>query len=197
MLDFYTPGTAMHFLQRPLYRCLSAAVLVGTALSAALPARAQSMRPGYWQITNQVSSADPRTDQAMSAVLQQLASLPPEQRQALEQMAAKQGMSLPKVSSNGGLSVNACITPEMAARQQVPTGQQGNCTSNNTPVAGGLKIAFTCTNPASSGQGSLRYVGDSGFTMAMTITTSARGAPEQMTVNSSATWLSATCPAGK
>jgi hypothetical protein len=170
------------------------------AVLAALPAFAQpvqTIRPGYWQISNQVSSADPQTDQAMSAVLQQLATLPPEQRQALEQMAAKQGMSLPKVSANGGVSLNACITPEMAARQQVPMGQQGSCTSNNTPVPGGLKVSFSCTNPASSGQGSLRYVGDTGFTMAMTITTSARGAPEQMTVNSSGSWLGATCPAGK
>lgn len=193
----------MHLFQRLLAVSLLSLTMaaVCTALpAAARPAQAantQTMRPGYWQITNQVSSADPRTDQAMSAVMQQLATLPPEQRQALEQMAAQQGMSLPKVSSNGGLSVNACITPEMAARQQVPTGQQGNCTSNNTPVAGGLKIAFSCTNPVSSGQGSLRYAGDSAFTMAMTITTSARGAPEQITVNSSASWLSATCPAGR
>jgi hypothetical protein len=56
-------------------------------------------------------------------------------------------------------------------------------------------MSFACTNPASSGRGTLTYIGDTGFTMAMNVTTSARGAPEQVTLNSTGKWLGA-CPPG-
>jgi hypothetical protein len=170
-------------------------LLLATAASAALPAAAQSIKPGLWQISNKMSSADPQTDQAMSGLLQQLGNLTPDQRQRAQQLAAQNGVSLPQVSSDGGISVNACVTPEMAAKQQIPMGQQGNCTSNNVPFDGGLKMSFSCTNPVSSGQGTLTYNGDSVFHMLMNITTSARGAPEQVTMSSTGTWLGASCPA--
>ena len=161
----------------------------------ALPASAQGIKPGLWQITNKMSSADPQTDQAMSGLLQQLGNLSPAQRQQAQQLAAQNGVSMPQVGADGGISVNACVTPEMAAKQQIPMGQQGNCTSNNVPFDGGLKMAFSCTNPTSSGQGTLTYNGDTGFHMLMNITTSARGAPEQVTMSSAGTWLGANCPA--
>ncbi len=171
-----------------------AAAALALAVAAA-PVAAQTFKPGLWQISNKISSAQPETDQAMSMLLQQLGNLPPEQRKAVEQMAARNGMAMPTIGADGGIGVKACITPEMAARKQIPTGQPGDCKSDNVAVPGGMKIAFTCTNPQSSGEGKLNFIGDTGFTMAMQVTTSARGAPERVAVNSSGQWLAATCPA--
>lgn len=170
-------------------------LLVAAAQLAAGAACAQTMRPGLWQIDSKITSANTETDQAMAALFKQMGNLPPEQRKMLEQLAAQQGMAMPKIGADGAIATSSCITPEMAARKLVPTGQQGTCTSNNAAISGGLKLSFTCTNPPSSGEGKLLFSGDTAFNMAVNVTTSARGAPEQMTVTSAGKWLDATCPA--
>ncbi|MET3131582.1 hypothetical protein AAKU55_001844 [Oxalobacteraceae bacterium GrIS 1.11] len=170
--------------------------IIAAGAFAAAPAAAQTIKPGLWQIDNKMSSANADTNQAMASALQQLGNLPPEQRQMLEQMAAKNGMAMPKIGADGGLATTTCVTPEMAAQQQIPTGQPGNCTSNNVAVAGGMKLSFTCSNPPSSGAGRLNFQGDKAFTMTMQVTANARGTPEQMRVDSSGKWLASACPAG-
>jgi len=179
---------------RPLLRRAAplAALVVASLAGAAAPA--QTIKPGLWQVTNKMRSANADMDQAMSALLRQMGNLPPEQRKMMADMAARQGVSMPNVGADGAIGMEACITPEMAARQQIPTGQPGNCKSNNVATADGMNLAFTCSNPASKGEGKLRLVGDSGFTMSMNVTTSARGTPEQMQVESTGKWLGATCP---
>lgn len=175
------------------------AALAGASLvlaAGAVPATAaQTLLPGLWQINSKVSSSDAETDATMSLLLNQVGQLPAAQRQQLEALAAQNGVTMPSVSADGALGANVCITPEMAARQQLPTGQPGACTSNNVPVAGGLQLSFTCTQPASSGRGTLRFTGDHAFSMTMNVTTSARGKPEQMNVTGNGKWLGAACPA--
>jgi hypothetical protein len=156
---------------------------------------ADSIQPGLWRIDSKLTSAQAETDMAMGMLLQHLGKLPPEQRKAMEQMAANNGMTMPTIGADGGIGLSTCITPEMAARKQIPTGQPGDCTSHNVAVAGGMNMAFTCASPPSSGEGALRFVGERGFTMTMQVTTSARGAPERVTVNSTGQWLGASCPA--
>lgn len=174
-------------------RAAQLSALVIASLAAA-HAPAQTIKPGLWQVTNKMKSANAETDQAMSAMLKQMANLPPEQRKMMQDMAAKQGMAMPNVGADGAIGVTTCITPEMAARRQIPTGQQGDCKSNNVATADGMNLAFTCSNPASKGEGRLRFVGETGFTVSMNVTSSARGKPEQMQVESSGKWLGATCP---
>lgn len=171
--------------------CLS---LLAAALLAAPAPWAQTIKPGLWEIRNKMSSANPEVDQAMAALLKQVANLPPEQRKAMEEMAARQGMTMPRIAADGGIAVTACVTPDMAARRQIPTGQPGDCTSNNQATAGGMTMAFTCAHPPSSGEGRLSFIGDTGFTMTMAITSSARGKPETVTVDSAGSWRGASCP---
>jgi hypothetical protein len=170
-----------------------AALLVAGLAGAAAPA--QTIKPGLWQVTNKMTSANPEMDQAMSALLRQMGNLPPEQRKMMADLAAKQGVSMPNVGADGAIGMEACITPEMAARKQIPTGQPGNCKSSNVATADGMNLAFTCSNPASKGEGKLRLIGDDAFTMSMNVTTSARGKPEQMQVETAGKWLGASCPA--
>lgn len=160
---------------------------------AGAPALAQTIKPGFWQFDNKITSNDAQNDSAMAAALRQMGNLPPEQRKAMAEMAAKQGVTMPVIGTDGTISSQICITPEMAARKQIPTGQPGKCTSNNLPVPGGMKLAFSCTDPQSRGEGKLTYQGDDAFTVVMNLVTSASGAQQQMTVNSKGKWLG-TCP---
>ena len=166
------------------------------ALLAAVQAHAQtSIKPGLWEMNNKVRTGNPQTDQALAMAMQQLANMPPAQRAQMEAMMAQNGVSMPKQSSDGGMTLTACVTPEMAARKEIPIHQKGNCTSKQDQVPGGLDIAFSCTDPASSGHGKLRFNGDSAYTMTMQVSNSSGAGPQSATVESTGRWLSATCPA--
>jgi hypothetical protein len=168
-------------------------LIVLVPLTAA-PSFAQGIQPGLWEISNRVTSADAQTGQAVSMLLQQLGNLPPEQRSMVQKMAENQGFALPRINPDGNVGVSACVTPEMAANRQVPNIQQGDCTSNNVAIDGGMKLAFVCSNPASSGEGRLRFVSATAFTMTMNVTSNVRGRPEQVTVDSDGRWQGERCP---
>ena len=174
---------------------LLACAALGAQANVMAASQAAAIKPGLWQVDSKMASPDAATDNAMSMVLQQLGNLPPDQRKQLESMAASRGMAMPTVGADGAVRVTACVTPEMAARRQIPTGQPGDCQSKNTDIAGGMNVSFTCANPKSSGEGQVRFSGDQAFSMQLAVTTSARGTPEQVNVTSNGKWLAATCPA--
>jgi hypothetical protein len=58
----------------------------------------------------------------------------------------------------------------------MPMNQKGKCSSKQEPVAGGLNVSYTCTDPASSGNGQIRFNGDSAYTMTMHVTSTTRSA---------------------
>ncbi|SDH55815.1 MULTISPECIES: DUF3617 domain-containing protein [unclassified Duganella] len=172
-------------------------LLISMAMLAAAHASAQTqtIKPGLWELTNKIKTGDRQTDQALSSALAQLAVLPPEQRARVEAMMAQNGVSMPQAGGDGSLKMTACVTPEMAARKELPLNQQGKCTSKQDPVPGGLNVSFTCTDPASSGQGQIRLQGDSAYTMTMNVTNNSGTGPQNATVESTGRWLGASCPA--
>ena len=183
-------------MKLPLLRMtLLACAALGLQTGAQAAAPSATIKPGLWQVDSKMASPDAATDNAMSMVLQQLGNLPPDQRKQLEAMAASRGMAMPTVGADGAVRVTACVTPEMAARKQIPTGQPGDCKSKNTDIAGGMQVSFTCANPKSSGEGKVLFTGDQAFSMQLAVTTSARGTPEQVNVASTGKWLAASCPA--
>lgn len=174
---------------------LLACAALGAQANIMAASQAATIRPGLWQVDSKMASPDAATDNAMSMVLQQLGNLPPDQRKQLESMAASRGMAMPTVGADGAVRVTACVTPDMAARRQIPTGQPGDCKSKNTDIAGGMQVSFACANPKSSGEGKVMFTGDQAFSMQLAVTTSARGTPEQVNVTSNGKWLGASCPA--
>ncbi len=180
---------------------LSRRLLAGCACTAGLlvayqPALAQSTKPGLWEITHKMGGSA-EMDQAMAQMQQQLASMPPAQRKQMEDMLAKQGMSM-GASAGGGISVKVCMTREMAERNEMPQAQQGDCKSTASPRVGNTqKISFVCTQPPSSGEGQITFTSNEAYTMKMVTTTSVKGKPEKMTLDGSGKWLSADCGAVK
>ena len=153
-------------------------------------AHAQSTKPGLWEI-NQKVGGNPEMDKAMAEMQQQLASMPPAQRKQMEQMMAAQGV---KLGQGGGMSVQVCVTPEMAAQQEVPVQKEGDCTTRVQSRSGNtMKVAFSCKNPPSSGEGTYVFRGDTGYDMKMLVKTTEGGKPVTTTMEGTGRWLGADC----
>jgi hypothetical protein len=167
-----------------------AALVLGSFF--ALPAHAQSIKPGLWEITNKIGSADGQMQAAMAEMQKQMAEMDPEERKMMEQMMAKQGVHVS--AGAGGLSTRMCMTREMAARNELPVQQQGDCTHKRSPGAGGaMKISFACNNPRTTGEGEVTFQGDTGYRMKMKITSEAAGKPDVVTMDANAKWLGTDC----
>lgn len=168
-------------------------VLAGAVLAAAAT-HAQSIKPGLWEHAFTIKSASGQMEGAMAEMQKQMAALPPDQRKMMEQMMAQQGVGMgPK-----GQSVKICITPEEAARQEVPAAE-GNCTQKVTQRSGStIKVSFSCGAPhPSSGEGEISFQSPTAYTGKTTVTTTVQGKPERMDMTTSGKWLSADCGAVK
>jgi hypothetical protein len=172
--------------------------LFAAAAAGALPAAAQTatLKPGLWELTNRVATASPETMAAMAAAQQQMANMPPEQRQMMEQMMARHGVTM-NLAEGGGVKLTYCLTKEMAEKQELPSGQPGQCTTTRTPVPGGMNVSFNCSKPPSSGNGQVIFNGNTGYSMKMNVNSTAAGKPQNMLVEGTGRWLSADCGAAK
>lgn len=170
-------------------RLLLTVLLLGSAT-----AFAQNIKPGLWEVQSKMGG-DPEMEKAMAQMQKQLESMPPAQRKQMEAMMGKQGMS---VNASGGMTMKICITPEMAARQQMPSQTQGDCTSNLGARNGNtLKMSFVCKNPPSKGEGTYTLEGDTGYNTHMTIEALRDGKPHVTTIDGKGKWLTADCGAVK
>lgn len=170
---------------------LSRLVVLSACLAAA-SASAQNLRPGLWEMNNQVKGGSSQNSQLMAEAQKQMANMSPAQRKMVDEMMGRHGVGL-NVGADGGLQVTYCMTKEMSERKELPTGQQGQCQTSSTPIAGGMNVQFTCTQPASSGSGQVLIHSDTAYTMTMNVVTSATGKPESMAVQGSGRWVGADC----
>ncbi len=168
------------------------AICITILAMAALGAHAQSTRPGLWEMNSKMGG-NPELDAAMAQMQQQMAAMPPEQRKMMQDMMAKQGVNIAP-GAGGGMSVKVCITPEMAARQEMPTQTEGECTTTITSrSASSMKMNFVCKNPPSTGEGTYTFSGDTAYTMKMVMQSTRNGKPETMTIDGQGKWLSKDC----
>ncbi|WP_296951877.1 DUF3617 family protein [uncultured Massilia sp.] len=159
--------------------------------ACALPASAQEIRPGLWELSSQFTSPDAKVQSAMSSMQQRLANLPPEQRAQLEQTLRQNGVQL-DIGGGGQLRTKICMTKEMAARKEFPV-QQGDCTQKYTPQAGGKgQVAFSCTKPRISGNGEITMIDDKNYRANMRVTNAEQGS-QVVDTNVTGRWLSADC----
>ncbi len=161
-------------------------------LGIAFDANAQSMKPGLWEFSFKMQNGSADMDRAHAEMQKQMASMPPEQRKMMEDAMAKRGMS-PGGGSSGGTTTQACITKEMAERNEVPS-QKSDCKTTTSPRMGNtVKMSFVCTNPPSTGEGELTFASPEAFTMKMQVASAARGAPDKMNMEQTGKWLTADC----
>jgi hypothetical protein len=170
-----------------------ATLFAGLSMAAILPAGAASttetMRPGLWETTGNLSSSDPQTQAAMSQVQKRLAGMSPAQRQQLQGMLKQHGVQA-DLDAGGAVRSRVCLTREMIERQAVPV-QQGECTQHATPISPThIKVAFTCTKPAVSGEGDVT-VDDPTHYHARVNATTTNG--QNVSADATGAWVSADC----
>lgn len=166
-------------------------LLSGVVMS--LTAHAQSIKSGLWEM-NQKMGGNAEMDQAMAQMQKQMAGMSAAQRKQMEDMLAKQGMSMPTAGAGGGMALKVCVTPEMAAKQEMPMQTEGDCTTRITSrSASALKMSFVCKNPPSSGEGTYTFSGDTAYTMKMVMNSTHQGKPQTTTLDGQGKWLASSC----
>ena len=141
---------------------LLSTVCAAALLSVAAQAQAQShVRPGLWEEAITVKTDNAQANAAMEQMKDKLASMPPEQRAAIEKMMAGHGMGMGGAPS----SIRVCITKEQAERDFTPD-SSGRCQRNSVVRSGNVvKFDFTCTSARTDihGHGVLTLMGDTAF----------------------------------
>jgi Protein of unknown function (DUF3617) len=148
-----------------------------------------NMSPEQRKAMEQMMS--PEHQKAMMAQMQkQMANMPPEQRKAMEQAMAAQS----NMRSDGSMAMKMCITQDMIDRKNWMPTTDGKCTHTvGTAVGNTQKFGFTCTDPASSGEGMVTFLSKTSYTSSMKINAMRNGKPESMAFESSSKFLNADC----
>lgn len=159
---------------------------------AAATAHAQNIKPGLWEISNQMQGSGQMGD-AMAKAQKQMESMPPEQRKMMQDMLAKQGVQMGAPGAGGGMTVKVCMTQEMVDRNEVGR-QQPGCTHTYGQRSGNtMKFSWVCTQPPSSGEGQVTFTSAEAYSMKMTSTSTVHGKPEKMDMQTSGRWLGGDC----
>ncbi|MDN4052230.1 DUF3617 domain-containing protein [Massilia sp. YIM B02763] len=171
----------------------TAGVLACTLFAAcALPASAQTIKPGLWDLSSQFSSPDKQVQSAMNAAQQTMQNMSPEQRAQMETLLRQNGVQL-DIGSGGAVRTKVCVTREMAERKEFPM-QRGDCTQKYTQLPGNRgSIAFSCSKPKVSGQGEIAMVSDTSYRANMRVTSEQQGHSQVVDTNVTGTWVGADC----
>jgi hypothetical protein len=165
-------------------RALSNPLLLSLCLLPAL-ASAVDIQPGLWEISSSNMQVGGQAVPGIEVMLEQLKSLPPEQRQMMEQMMAKQGVQL------GDKGVRICMSEAQIKAQQIPlqdpeSGCKNEVIERSAEV---WKFRFNCPN--GQGEGATRFVSDKEFTSQVNGTFDGQSSSMQ----SHARWVAADCGA--
>jgi hypothetical protein len=182
----------------PLFRLtpgLLAAMAVA-AFAAAGTAHAQKVRPGLWEGTFSMKTPGaPEMQAQMDAhrarIQEQLARMPPEQRAQMEAMLNRAGMG---TSPDNSQAARTCITPEMAARNQMPTAD-ARCKSTGYSRTGNtVRFKFVCEGAnRTEGEGEFTLVSDTETKGKMSSTVQRQGQTMRVDMETSSKWIGADC----
>ncbi|MBC7940288.1 MAG: DUF3617 domain-containing protein [Chitinophagaceae bacterium] len=173
---------------------LVALLLVGAAAGAS----AQKVLPGLWESSASVKMQGVQADAAMAKMQQEMAKemakMPPEQRKMVEDMMAKQGVGIggPGAKPN---TVRLCITPEQAARDELPQDETGRCKQQNVQRSGSvLRFSFICEGPPPTrGEGEYTLIDPKNYKGRVVVDSSVSGQPQRMEMQQTGRWLGADC----
>ncbi|MDO8287269.1 MAG: DUF3617 domain-containing protein [Rhodoferax sp.] len=175
---------------------LSIAITALVLAAGSASASAQAIKPGLWEIATQMQGGSGEMAGAMAQAQKQMESMPPEQRKMMQDMMAKQGVQM-GAGGGAGMTIKICMTQEMVDRNEVSARQganPGDCTHTNSPRVGNtMKFSFVCAKPPSSGEGQVTFTSPEAYSMKMATTSTVRGKPEKMEMQTAGRWLGANC----
>lgn len=186
-----------------------------------LPGQAESikvdMSPGLWENNMTFDGEGMQALQAqqtaemkaaMAQMQEQLAKLPPEQRQQMAAMMAQSGMNIDEdgVSfnndqlqmSSSGTKVKSCITQAEIDRGGFPDNAEGCKTNMQKISANRFKATFVCTGEGqSTGESEVTFHSPKQYSGTGKMTAQLAGKPRTMTFKMQGNWLSSDCGAVK
>ena len=166
------------------------AVVAAALSSSAFGLMAHTLKPGLWEIKNTVVSNSGALNQLLSQAPGLIAGLPAEQRNKLENLMARQGVTL---GAGGAMTAKICMTQAMVDRNELPA-QAGNCQSSPAPRTGNtLQFSFTCSKPAASGQGQITILSPESYTVKTTVNAQVQGQATTVNTDGTARFVAASC----
>lgn len=166
------------------------------AALAATPALAQNWkpRPGLWEMQSTMKTGSGKLEAAMAQMQEQLAAMPPEQREQMQKMFKQQGMSLPQPGAP--MTIKVCMTQKEIDAERLP--MREGCTQKRTQTGPNtMKVSFQCPGgngePPSSGEGTVTMKGSTAFDGQYRMNVTSHGQTEQMDMTQQGRWLGADC----
>ena len=168
------------------HRHLALTLLLATLAGSAC---AQKLAPGLWEYSFIVTGGG--AEAATARMQEEMARMPPEQRKKMEQMMAAQGVS---TGPGKGMTMRMCITPEQAARDEIPH-DKGGCKRTRMQRSGStVRFAFECAGPPpSKGEGEFTIASSKSYSGRMQVDSTHKGQPLRTAMQQSGLWLAADC----
>lgn len=161
----------------------TAALLVA---SASTFGQALVVKPGLWEHSVNMQSESGRLEQALQMAMAQMALMPPEQRQMIENMLAQQGVKMDFANQ----TFQNCITEEEAAAGQFNWQEDAECQQTAVSNVGGeTHVSFVC----GQGEGELVLQNDSQYTGNSRMRLDFNGNTELVTVSHNGKWIGGSC----
>lgn len=153
-----------------------------------------SAAPGLWEQRFALKSGSAEVTAAMAQMQQQLAAMPPAQRQQMEQMLAAQGISLPSAAGGGpGMQLRFCLTPEQAAKNELPSPDE-RCTHRITERTSSLlRMSVECPAEKTRGEGEFRFESPRAYSGRFKMQREEAGKVQAMEMELQARWVGADC----
>ena len=128
-----------------------AATLFALAAVAAGGASAQTIRPGLWEVQVTMPGRPagmPSMAKHIEMMKQQMASMPPEQRQEIQKAIDQMSASGTEFTADG-MRTKQCVTKEQIAKFMLPQQRTAEgCTQTMSRVGGNeAKVNMQCTQP--------------------------------------------------
>jgi len=168
-------------------RCIAAFGLITLAASASAQI---NMKPGLWEI-KQTMQADPERQAQMEKAQKAMESMPAAQKQMMQDMMAKRGVSMD--FAGGAVNVKVCVTEEQTKRDLTPSNPTGNCTHDVKRSGNVIHTHFVCTDPASEGEGTTTLHGNTSFTSDVKLTRQRAGKTATTSMSGEGHWVSSDC----
>jgi hypothetical protein len=171
-------------------------VATSIAVVASSPfAQTAGMKAGLWEMKTVKQVMDGKDMQARMAgaqakMQQAMANMPPEQRKQMEAAMAKQGSAM-----SGSGAMRMCISPEMAARENLMVDPEGKCEPAKVSRSGNrTSFEFNCKTATGSmvGKGDSTFAGDT-ITSRMDMTRTDATGKHTMQTESQMKYLGANC----
>lgn len=169
-------------------------VLASACLATPAVAQTTELRPGLWEHRLTVKSDSGRTEGAMADMRRRIEAMPPAERAQLDAAMAAQGTVLGPEPN----TFRVCMTPEQAARGDVPP-PNGRCSQQILErSAKRLKLSFACTgesadSPPAKGEGEVEFSSPTAYLGRTTIDTMTQGKPDRVEMEQAARWVAADC----